>query len=180
MLWHQRLGHIHGEALAQAHRYIEGVPKLSKCDTVLNTCPTCVQAKLTKSSAGPNSTQTATRPYQGLSIDFSFSGVQSKNKEGSKDFLGFNGESSWILVSDHFSRILHGTPCLSKACPVEWLRRFLTTYSPDCNDKYVVLDQGGELYGSPDVRNLFSDFGYEIRVTGADTSRQNAPVKRAH
>ena len=56
MLWHQRLGHIHGEALAQAHRYIEGVPKLSKCDTVLNTCPTCVQAKLTKSSAGPNST----------------------------------------------------------------------------------------------------------------------------
>ena len=115
-------------------------------NTVLHTCPTCVQAQLTKSSTGPNSTGTATRPYQGLSIDFSFSGVQSKNKEGCKDFLGFNGESSWILVSDHFSRILHGTPCLSKACPVEWLRRFLTTYFPDCNDKYVVLDQGGELY----------------------------------
>jgi len=94
--------------------------------------------------------------------------------------LGFNGESSWILVSDHFSRILHGTPRLSKACPVEWLRRFLTTYSPDCKEKYVVLDQGGELYGSPDVRNLFTEFGYDIRVTGADTSRQNAPVERAH
>ena len=81
MLWHQRLGHIHGEALAQAHRHIEGVPKLTKCDTVLHSCPTCIQAKLTKSSAGPNATRTASRPYQGLLIDFSFSGVQSKDKK---------------------------------------------------------------------------------------------------
>ena len=44
----------------------------------------------------------------------------------------------------------------------------------------MVLDQGGELYGSPDVRNLFTKFGYDIRVTGADTSCQNAPVERAH
>ena len=44
----------------------------------------------------------------------------------------------------------------------------------------MVLDQGGELYGSPDVQNLFTEFGYDIRVTGADTSCQNAPVERAH
>lgn len=179
MLWHQRLGHIHGEALANAHRHIDGVPKLSRCDSVIYNCPTCIQAKMTKSSAGPNSTRTATRPYQGLSIDFSFSGVESSKKDR-EDFVGFNGETSWILVSDHFSKILHGTPRLSKAAPVEWLREFLNIYSPQCKNKYVFLDQGGELYQSPDIRNLFKKYGYEIRVTGADTSRQNAPVERAH
>ena len=117
---------------------------------------------MTKSSAGLNSTCTATCPNQGLTIDFSFSGVQSKDKKGRKHLLGFNGKSSWILFSDHSPCTLHGTPCLSKACPVEWLCQLLTTYSPYCKDEYVVLDQGGELYGSPDVRNHFSDFDYDI------------------
>ena len=92
-----------------------------------------------------------------LSIDFSFSGVENTKKKGWEEFVGFNGETSWVLVSDHFSKILHGTPRLSKAAPVEWLREFLNTYSPQCKDQYVCLDQGGELYQSPDVQNLFKN-----------------------
>ena len=37
--------------------------------------------KQTKSAAGPNTTKVATQPYQGLSIDFSFTGTTSKDKE---------------------------------------------------------------------------------------------------
>ena len=52
--------------------------------------------------------------------------------------------------------------------------------NPECKNKWVVLDQGGELYGNPDVQNLFKRYHYEIFPTGADSSSQNGPVKRAH
>ena len=80
------------------------VEKLEKC---LEQCPTCIRAKQTKEAAGPNSTRTASVPYQGLSIDFSFAGTKSKDTERAKDFVGYNGETCWILVADHFSRMLH-------------------------------------------------------------------------
>jgi len=48
-------------------------------DCVLNICPTCICSKQTKNAAGGNTTRTAEQPYQGLSIDFSFSGTRSKN-----------------------------------------------------------------------------------------------------
>jgi len=42
------------------------------------------------------------------------------------------------------------------------------------------MDQGGELCNNPEVRKLFTRFGYDIRPTGADASNQNAPVERGH
>ena len=49
-----------------------------------------------------------------------------------------------------------------------------------CPNKYVCMDQGGELYNNPKVRNLFKSYDYEIRPTGADASNQNGPVERGH
>ena len=46
--------------------------------------------------------------------------------------------------------------------------------------KFVVLDQGGELYINPAIINLFRKYKYEGFPTGADSSIQNGPVKRAH
>ena len=67
-----------------------------------------VHAKQTKEPAGPNTMRTATIPCQGLSIDFTFSGAHSKNKKRDKKFLGHNGETCWILITDHKSRMKHG------------------------------------------------------------------------
>ena len=79
LLWHQRLGHPSDYYLYNAHRHVKGVPKFLHMDRVLDVCPTCIRAKQTKNAAGQNSTRTAEQPYQGLSIDFSFSGTRSKN-----------------------------------------------------------------------------------------------------
>ena len=69
---------------------------------------------------------------------------------------------------------------MSKASPLAWLRSFLTKHAPDCEGKYVFLDQGGELYRNPKVVALFEEFGYTVRPTGADSSNQNGPVERGH
>ena len=71
LLWDQRLGHPCNEYLYNAHKFIDGVPKFSGQTSVLNQCPTCIQAKQTKELPGKHTTRVATQPlYQGLSIDF--------------------------------------------------------------------------------------------------------------
>ena len=76
--------------------------------------------------------------------------------------------------------MLHGETRLSKSSPVKYLESSLQQYSPECKNKLVVLDQGGELYRNLDARNLFTCYNYTIYPTGADSSSQNGPVKRAH
>jgi hypothetical protein len=188
LLWHQRLGHPSDYYLYSAHKFVDGVPKFQHEDKILEACPTCIQAKPRKTAPGHNSTRSATRPWQGLSIDFSFSGTISRDKttgkenmERRKDFVGLNGETSWILVSDHFSRYMIGDTRLLKASPIYWLQNQLSKHSdPFCKDKYVYLDQGGELYRNPIVRSIFERYGYDVRPTGSDSSHQNGPVERAH
>ena len=174
MLWHQRLGHPSDDYLYNAHRFVDGVPRFKHEHPILDNCPTCIQAKQTKSSATDEPTITAKQPYQGLSVDFMFSGTKSKDTNRRKHFVGINGETSALVLMDHFTRHIVGESRLSKAPPVEFLRHFLEQRSPNCDDKYVVMDQGGELYKSPAVQKLFEQYGYTIHPTGADTSRQNA------
>ena len=42
------------------------------------------------------------------------------------------------------------------------------------------MDQGGELYHNPEVQKLFTQKGYQLCPTGADSSHQNEPVECAH
>jgi len=79
LLWQQRLGHPSDYYLFNAHRHADGVPRFPHMDRVLYICPTCIHSKQTKNAAGGNTTRTAEQPYQGLSIDFSFSGTRSKD-----------------------------------------------------------------------------------------------------
>ena len=122
ILWHQRLGHPCDEYLYSAHKFIDSVPKFKRRSDVLSKCSTCVKAKMTKKPPGPNSTKRAIHHGQGLSVDFSFSGVKSKNKGCRKDFVGFNGETCWVLITDHHTGMQYGKTCRSKASPIEWLR----------------------------------------------------------
>jgi len=79
LLWHQCLGHPSDCYLFNAHRHAHGVRRFPHVGHVLDICPTCIRSKQTKNAAGDNTTRTADQPNQGLSIDFSFSGTQSKN-----------------------------------------------------------------------------------------------------
>jgi hypothetical protein len=188
LLWHQRLIHCGHHSLKDIHNHVDGVPNLSsfKFDDLLK-CPTCLKTNLTKSPPGHKSLRdTVTRPYQGLYIDFAFSGKISRDKNGKiiessrVDVEGINGETSWVLITDAYSRMLHGDVRLSKASPVKYFESFLSEYSPNVRDKWVVMDQGGELYNNPLVRNVFKKYNYTIYPTGADNSSQNGPVERSH
>ena len=119
-------------------------------------------------------------------IGFGFSGRISKDTDGNVkessrvDIEGINGEQALILISNGKTRMLHGDTRLTKASPLKYLEYFLKEYSPECKNKWVIMDNGGELYSNPKIWNLFSSFGYEIYTTSPDSSNQNGPVEWAH
>ena len=79
----------------------------------------------------------AEHPYQGLSIDFSFSGMVSSNNKRQQDYKRINRETVWILVTQHFTDIHHGDSRISKAAAVLSLKHFLAQYNPTFSNKYV-------------------------------------------
>ena len=182
LLWHQRLGlgHSHDEYLMMAHKFIDGVSQFSSRSNILDNCPTCIRSKMSKSTQPKGTTKKATQPHQGLSIEFAFSGVKSKNKSLQKDFVGFSGETSWCLIDDQFTGQNYGIWEQTKASLIAWFTDFLHCYSPKCGGKYMYMDQGGELWCNPKVQKLFEKFGYKCFPVGSDASHQNGPVERAH
>ena len=162
-LWHQRLIHCGEHSMKDAHKHIEGVPNMSKFSfNDLTRCATCIKSKLTKNSPGHRSLRDSlSRAYQGLYVDFGFAERRSRDEHGNikessrTDIEGLNGEVAWILVSDGKTRMLHGDTRLSKASPLAWLESFLSEYSPECKNKWVVMDQGGEMFNNPKVVTLF-------------------------
>ena len=62
------------------------------------------------------------------------------------DFEGIDGETAWMLVTDHFTGVMHGDTRISKAAPMLWLKHFLAQHNPPCKDECVHMDQGGELF----------------------------------
>jgi hypothetical protein len=180
LLWHQRLGHVSDKYLYHAHEHIDGVPSFKHTEPVLDQCPTCLPSKLKKRPPSHATTRKATIPWQGLSIDFAFTGQQSKDSSREASYKDINGETCYILIADHATTTLDGTPRISKAAPLTWLQNWLTQHAPKVAHKYVYLDQGGELYRNPKIHALFQRFGYQVFPTGANSSHQNGPVERAH
>ena len=179
-LWHQRLGHPCDEYLYSANKFINSVLKFKRRFNVMSRCSTCIKVKMTKSAPGPNSTKRAVHHGQDLSVDFSFSGVKSKNTGRCKNYVGINSEMCWVLITNHHTDMQYAKTCQSKASPIEWLQDWLHIYSPNLRDKYVFMDQGGELYSNPDIVNVFQKHRYEVHPTGTDSSHQNGPVESAH
>ena len=74
----------------------------------------------------------------------------------------------------------YGKICCSKASPIEWLQQWLQVHSRIVKDKYVSMDQGGELYSNPNILNIFTNHHYEVHPTETNSSHQNGPVEQAH
>ena len=129
---------------------MEGIPDLSKTKfNNLTHCATCLKANLTKAAAGHSSLRDSlTHLYQGIYINFGFSGKISKDAEGKVkessqvDTEGINWEQAWILTSDSKTRMFHGDTRLTKASPLKYLESFLKEYSPECKNKWIVMDKG--------------------------------------
>ena len=135
---------------------------------------------MSKTPPGHGTTRVTTQPYQVLSVDFAFLGMTSGYSDQKSIHEGINGKTVWILITDNFTGMNNVDASISKVSSITCLRNLLKHYSPTCNDKYIHLDQRGELFNNPYVNNLLKWFCYTLNPTGSDTSNQNGPVKWSH
>jgi hypothetical protein len=118
--------------------------------------------------------------YQGLSINFGFMVQKIRDSDRHRNLVGFNGKTCYVLPTDHYSGRLFGRAFDSKAPPVDWLNSWLANNAPQCTNKYVRMDGGGELGKCREIPRTFTNFGYSVELTGPDSSHQNGPGKRPH
>ena len=181
ILWHQRLGHMHSRRVSKMHAHADGVPKVPLASE-LDACPICVQAKLRRAARGKETSQRATTSGQGIGVDFGFMVQKSQDSKRFRRLQGLNGETCYCLIVDHYSGRLYGECFDSKAPPIDFLNRWLLHHGrkDDVADKYVRLDQGGDLGKSNAVVKLFENAGYAVELTATASSHQNGPVERPH
>ena len=105
-----------------------------------------------------------------------------KTAKTAVDFVGYGGETCYVLLVDHYTEKLYGTTRISKAPPVAWLRRFLLQNVPEGdpkNDRYIFLDQGGDLHGCVALQDLLKkEFFFELCPTGTQAHHQNGLIEQ--
>jgi hypothetical protein len=181
VLWHQRLNHCHARRVSKLHKHVDGIPKIANPPYV-DGYDTCWACKMRKSDRGSGDTRRdATVLDQGVSMDFGFIVQRSNNVERFESFQGINGETSYLIVADHFTDVLWGIATDGKAPPISWLNRWFAQYKPSSAPfYYAAMDEGGEMAKNPDVLRLLEHHGYDVRPTAPDSSFQNAPGERPH
>jgi len=99
-----------------------------------------------------------------------------------QQLCGLGGETCYCLLVCHHSGMLFGEPFHSKALPLDFINCWLAKYGLllSVSDKYVQMDQGGELGHYMDVVCLFEAAGYTIKCTAPDSSHQNGPGEHPH
>ena len=89
---------------------------------------------MTKNPPNHRNTRVSTQPYQGISVDFYFYGMTSDESDQKTMYEGTNGETCWILITDHFNGMKHGDEIISKASPIALIGHFLNQYSSTYNN----------------------------------------------
>jgi hypothetical protein len=161
VLWHQRLGHVNPRKLADMHKSIKGIPKLS-IPSDIDKCMTCWICKIRRSDRGSQDTrQDATVTSQCISMDWGFICHHSKTKGRYEKLVGMHNNSAYLIIVDHYSDLIWGFPSYSKRPPLKWLNRWLSQYAPrDARHKYFCMEQGGELANTKEITALILLHGY--------------------
>jgi hypothetical protein len=123
---------------------------------------------------------TATLYLQGIGIDFAFMVQKSRDTTRFNNLVGLNGETCYALITDHFSGRILVAHFATKAPPLDWLNHWLANNAPACPAKYVRMDGGGELGCCSESMTSSTIFGYQVQLTGPDSSHQNGPGERPH
>ena len=93
---------------------------------------------------------------------------------------GVDGETCYVMITDRYSGSCRVSIRKDKTPPLDFIREFLARYTPDVQEKTVRFDQGGELGGCAEVHDLFRRAGYEVEITGSDSSSEIGLVERPH
>lgn len=187
-LWHHRLGHPNPQAVAQAHKYCKGVPKLQI--PAFYQCASCMAGKIKKQvskptkSAKPQPIQAEERihPGQHLHMDFGFvrgTAFRDKDEQG-RTITSIDGFRSYLIIVDRATRYKWVFLTTTKHPPIAEIETVLKKFQPSVAALHTTVrtDQGGELGKSKAFQDLIKKYGYAYTPTGTNSSKQNGLAEK--
>jgi hypothetical protein len=115
-------------------------------------------------------------------IGVSLSSVQKKVRYDK--LSGWNAETAYLIIADHFSDYLWGLAADGKAPPLAWIILWFAQYSqyapPSTKFCYFSMDQGGEISNNNEIQSMLAYHRYAPHPTGGDASWQNDPGERLY
>ena len=207
-LWHSRLGHPGINTMQTIHHHATGIPKLK--GNAFWRCPSCTPMKLTikkplyeyskRKPVKPNEINTTTdstnkditfsddiflpsaQPGQHFHMDFGF--VRGKKYQTTDDegriITSIDGYNSYLLIIDRKTRYAWVFLTSSKHPPVAEAEAVLKKFGSPHQHKTVCTDQGKELGLSNEFKAMLARNNFNLKVTGADNSRENGRAERPH
>ena len=92
-----------------------------------------------------------------------------------------NGEQECLFIADHLTGKLWHVYSRSNKPPLNWLNRWIVCHTiPNVQNKYVVMDQVGEMNRNPAILSLSDKYGYTVRRTATGASHQKYPDELPH
>ena len=93
-----------------------------------------------------------------LSIDWVFIMQKYHDKERTERLAGINGEEAYLLISDHLTGKLWHVSSVSNKPTLNWINMCISCRTPqNLQNKYVAMDQGGEMTQNPEILSLFEN-----------------------
>ena len=87
-----------------------------------------------------------------------------------------NGDQAYFIIADYLTGKLWHVSSVINNPPLNWLNIWIAcNNTPNVHNKYVVMDQGGEMSQNPTIVSLFDKYVYAVRCTASDTSPKNYP-----
>ena len=104
----------------------------------------------------------------------------ANNTKRFQRLVGVNGETCYVLITDHKSGAWHVSIQRDKSPPLDFFKEWLATHGSSVSNRHVRLDGGGELGNCAAVNDLFCQVGYEIEVTAPNSSSEIGQAECPH
>jgi hypothetical protein len=181
-LWHQRLGHPGPTQLSALVKHSTGLPPhLTAVIHPMHSCQACNDGKIQRAPMGLTSDTAPIVSASRFHLDFGFIRASSHDfgvTKGPRVVTSYDRNNTYLLIVDAKQRYSWVFCQPSKSPPVSILERFLAVRGLKEGPRSLCMDQGGELWGSDQLRDIAHAAGYVIEPTGSDSAWQNGKVER--
>jgi hypothetical protein len=147
----------------------------------MHSCQACNDGNIQRAPMGPTSDTAPIVSATRFHLDFGFIRASSHDfgvTKGPRVVTSYNGNNTYLLIVDANQRYSWVFFKPSESPPVSILEPFLAVHGLKEGPIFLRMDQGGELWGSDQLRYIAHAAGYVIEPTGSDSVWQNGKVER--
>jgi hypothetical protein len=181
-IWHQHIGHPRPTHLSLLANHITGLPSLlTEGFHPMHYCQACNDGKIRRALMGANSNTDPMLPGTRFRLDFVFRRASSADfgvSAGNRVVASYDGNNTYLPIVCAKSCHTWIFCQASKSSLIFIIELFLALNGLKTGSRFLRMDQGGELWRSHQLCDVYAAAGYAMAPTGSDAASKNGKVER--